>query len=86
LDDAKHGDLLQIFFRVARASGDVARNSGSDVTVLQGQSIGGGMGIHRPMAPRLGWEGDHQLNGIPLAAGSRMRSSSNPDALGTVWP
>jgi hypothetical protein len=59
LDDAKHGDLLQIFFRVARASGDVARNSGSDVTVLQGQSIGGGMGIHRPMAPLLGREGNH---------------------------
>jgi hypothetical protein len=54
--------------------------------MLQGQGIGGSMGIHRPMSPRLGREGDHQLNGISLAAGSRMRSSSNPDALGTVWP
>jgi hypothetical protein len=71
---------------VAGAARDVSGHGLGDVEVLQRQSIGGGMGIHRPKAPRLGREGDHQLNGISLAAGSRMRSSSNPDALGTVWP
>jgi hypothetical protein len=54
--------------------------------VLQGQGIGGGMGIDGPVPPRLGREGDHQLNGIPLMLGSRPRSMTDPQALCTAGP
>jgi hypothetical protein len=86
LDDAEHGDLLQIFFRVTGAARDVSGHGLGDIAVLQCQSIGGGMGIDRAVAPRLGREGNHQLNGIDLAVGPGLWSSSNPDTLGTVGP
>jgi len=44
------------------------------------------MGVHWPVAPRFGREGDHQLNGIALALGLRLPSSAGPYPLSTVWP
>ena len=49
---------MQIFPWVSGAAGDVGRHPFSDVLMLQGQSIGSGMGIHRSMAPRTGRCGD----------------------------
>ena len=49
---------MQIFPWVSGAASDVGRHPFGDVLVLQGQGIGGSMGIHRPMAPRAGRCGD----------------------------
>lgn len=62
LQDAEHGDLLQVFLGMAGAARDIAGHGLGDVAVLERQGIGGGMGIDRPVPPRPGRKGDHQLN------------------------
>jgi hypothetical protein len=71
---------------MAGAARDVARHGLGDVAMLEGQSIGCGMGVHRSVPPRLRWEGDHQLNGIPLPVGSCLPSRTNPSSLCTAMP
>jgi hypothetical protein len=86
LNDAGHGDILQIFLRVAGAAREVGGHGGGNVAMLQSQRIGGGMGLRWTMAPRLGGEGDHQLNSIDLLLGSRIQSRTDPNALSTAGP
>ena len=71
---------------MAGAAGDVPSDGLGDVAVLQRQGIGRGMGIHRTMAPRLRWEGNHQLNGIPLRVGSGLRPRTGPHPLRSAGP
>ena len=71
---------------MAGAPGDVGRHGLRDVAMLECQDVGSGVGVDRPMAPRLGGEGDHQLNGIALVLGSRPRSRTDPNAVGTAGP
>jgi hypothetical protein len=37
--------------------------------MLQRQGIGRCMGVHWPVSPRLGWKGNHQLNGLLAGRG-----------------
>ena len=63
---------MQILPRVSGAAGDVGRHPFSNVLMLQGQGIGGGMGIHRPMAPRAGRCGDGMGLGPMRRCGLRL--------------
>ena len=68
LEDAEHGDLLQVFPWVAGTARDVGRHGLGDVAVLQRQGIGSRVGIDRPMTAWTAGVGEHQLHRL-LAAG-----------------
>jgi hypothetical protein len=71
---------------MAGAARDVASHSLGNFAVLQGQGIGGGMGIHRPVTTRLSREGDHQLDGIALGMGPSRWSMTDPYSLSMAGP
>jgi hypothetical protein len=50
-DDAHHGDLLQVFPGMAGAAREVGRHRSGDVSMLEREGSGGGMGMVAAMGP-----------------------------------
>lgn len=61
---------------MAGTARDVASHGHGDISVLQHQRIGGSVGVDRPVALRIGREGDHQLHRLMTGRGPRALGSA----------